>query len=159
MKNTIALRSASRSRVAIVSGVLAGLAALALLAACQTVSPAVPKVSVSEQNIENGTVTISRVVSNGPGWLVVHADNNGAPGADLGWAPLKAGVNWNVKVSIDPAKAGEYLWAMLHVDVDAVGKYEFPGPDVPVTLEGKVVMKRFELTKGYVSGGGMGGGY
>jgi len=122
-------------------------------------SPAVPKVSVSDQYIENGTVTINRVVSSGPGWLVIHADNNGAPGADLGWAPLKAGVNWNVRVNLDPAKATEYLWAMLHVDVGTVGKYEFPGPDVPVTTDGKVVMKRFELSKGYVSGsGGMGGG-
>ncbi len=143
--------------------VLAGLAAVALLAACQTMSPAVPKVSVSSQYIENGMVTIRRVVSDGPGWLVIHADNKGAPGEDLGWAPVVAGVNRNVRVKIDAAKATPDLWAMLHVDAGVVGKYEFPGPDVPVTMQGKVVMKRFELSKHYVSnvgGGGMsGGGY
>jgi hypothetical protein len=90
---------------------------------------------------------------------VVHADNHGAPGPDLGWSALKPGVNWNVRVTIDPAKATPHLWAMLHSDLGVVGKYEFPGPDVPVVTDGKVVMKEFELEQGNGGGGGMAGGY
>ncbi len=136
---------------------LAGAALLVLLASCQTMSPANPGVLVTDQGIENDTVTVERVVSQGPGWLVIHADNNGAPGPDLGWSALKPGVNWNVRVRIDAAKATPYLWAMLHVDLGVAGKYEYPGPDVPVVIAGQVVMKEFKLVEGYYGGGGKAG--
>jgi hypothetical protein len=48
---------------------------------------------------------------------------------------------------------------MLHTDAGTVGKYEYPGADVPVTLNGQVVMKRFERGEGYTGAGGMAGGY
>ncbi len=138
---------------------LAGVALLVLLASCQTMSASNPSVVVTNQRIADNMVLIERVVSQGPGWLVIHADNHGAPGPDLGWAALKPGVNWNVRVKIDPAKATPYLWAMLHTDQGVVGKYEYPGADVPVVIAGKVVMKEFELNEGYTGAGGMAGGY
>ncbi len=163
MNNLIRRLTAVRSRAALSTALpaLAGAALLALLASCQTMSPSNPNVRVYDQRIENDAVIIERVVSQGPGWLVIHADNNGAPGPDLGWTALKPGVNWNVRVKIDPAKATPYLWAMLHSDLGVVGKYEYPGPDVPVVVAGKVVMKKFERTQGNESGGGggMAGGY
>jgi hypothetical protein len=139
------------------SAVLAGAAlaagALVLLASCQTMQAAGPKVFAADQVMEHGEVSINRVVSEVPGWLVIHSDVEGAPGPVLGYAPVKAGVNWNVRVKI--RSDGSRLWAMLHVDAGMVGTYEFPGPDVPVSVEGKVVMLRFSLRKGYSSGGGM----
>jgi len=161
MENLIRQYSAARPRAALwfrALPALAGLALLVVLASCQTMNPANPSVLVSSQRVEDNLVVVERVASQGPGWLVIHADANGAPGPDLGWTALKPGVNWNVRVKIDPAKATPYLWAMLHSDLGVVGKYEFPGPDVPVAIDGKVVMKRFELNKGH-SGGGMAGGY
>ncbi len=138
---------------------LAGAAVLVLLASCQTMSTSNPSVMAFDQRSDNDTVLVERVVSPGPGWLVIHADNHGTPGPDLGWAALKPGVNWNVRVRIDPAKATQYLWAMLHSDLGVVGKYEYPGPDVPVVIAGKVVMKEFERSAGYTGAGGMAGGY
>ncbi len=64
-----------------------------------------------------------------------------------------------MRVKIDPAKATPYLWAMLHSDLGVVGKYEYPGADVPVVIAGKVVMKEFELNEGYTGAGGMAGCY
>jgi hypothetical protein len=151
---------AARPRAALVRGlpVLVGAALLVVLASCQTMYPSSPSVLVTDQHLQNDTVVIERVVSQGPGWLAIHDNANGAPGAVVGWAALKPGVNWNVRVKIDRAKATSYLWAMLHSDLGTVGKYEFPGPDVPVTMAGKVVMKEFQLNKGY-NAGGMAGGY
>jgi len=161
MRNQIRRYAAARPLAALMVRALPGLAGAALLlllASCQTMSASNPAVRVSDQRIENDSVVAQRVVSQGPGWLVIHQDANGAPGPVVGWAALKPGVNWNVRVKINSTGAPSYLWAMLHTDAAPVGRYEFPGPDAPLTLDGKVVMKEFELREGY-SGGGMAGGY
>ena len=63
-----------------------------------------------------GTAVIGSVVLKEPGYLVIHADQNGAPGAILGSsALLKAGESSDVKVVLSRAsKHGEKLHAMLH---------------------------------------------
>ncbi len=105
-----------------------------------------PSVTVSDQAITNGTVTVKQAVSNGPGWVVIHADNNGQPGAVIGYSPLQDGVNNNVVVQIDANKATPTLYAMLHTDAGTIGTFEFPGPDAPVMLNGQVVMQSFTVT-------------
>jgi hypothetical protein len=162
MKNLIRRYTAARPRAALVFRALpalAGAALLVVLASCQTMSPSNPSITVSSQKVDNDMVTIGRVVSQGPSWLVIHSDADGAPGPVLGWAALKPGVNWKVRVKISPKGVTPYLWAMLHTDAGTVGKYEFPGPDVPLTMNGRVVMKEFALDQGYSGGGGMAGGY
>ena len=103
-----------------------------------------PYVEVNDQTINNGTVTVASVGSVGPGWIVIHADNNGAPGAILGETAVSDGVNTNVVVKIDTSKATMTLWAMLHTDAGTIGTFEFPGgPDVPVTQNGSIVQQSF----------------
>ncbi|RME87448.1 MAG: hypothetical protein D6770_09365, partial [Anaerolineae bacterium] len=64
-----------------------------------TEAPAMtPSVTVMDQDIVNGTVTVAEVVSNGPGWIVIHAQADGKPGPILGYAPVADGVNKNVVV-------------------------------------------------------------
>jgi len=130
---------------------------MALLASCRTMTPSGPEVAVSDQRVEYGAVAVGRVVSEGPGWLVIHSEVNGAPGPDPGWASVKPGVSRNVRVKIGAAGLTPYLWAMLHVDAGSMGSYEFPGPDFPVVVAGQVVMRRFKLNQGR-SGWGMDGG-
>ncbi len=105
-------------------------------------------VTVADQELGAGnTVIIAEVVSDGPGWLVIHANADGAPGPVIGHAPVNAGDNTDVVVEIDPSMATETLYAMLHVDAGTAGEYEFPGDDVPVTdAEGNVVTPSFQLT-------------
>jgi hypothetical protein len=118
--------------------------------------PAGPRVYVSDQPARYGELTIARVISEGPGWLVIHADSGGQPGPALGYAAVQAGVSWNLPVKIDSPGSTSRLWAMLHVDAGVPGTYEFPGPDAPVSDEGKVVMRAFSLQR---ARGGSGMGY
>ena len=47
-----------------------------------------PSVTVADQEIVDGKVTIAEVVSDGPGWLVIHAQADGKPGPILGYSPV-----------------------------------------------------------------------
>jgi plastocyanin len=102
-----------------------------------------PVVMVSDQEIVDGTVTIEEVVSNGPGWLVIHADADGAPGPVLGYTAVEDGENTGVEVQLDMGEPTETLYAMLHTDTATVGSYEFPGPDGPIQVDGQVVAPAF----------------
>jgi hypothetical protein len=103
-------------------------------------------VNVEPQAVKDNRVTIKAVFSETPGWMVIHADKAGQPGAVIGWTPVAAGANWNVSVAIDPSKATATLYAMLHVDLGKLGVYEFPGPDVPTMVNGKMASPPFKVT-------------
>lgn len=106
-----------------------------------------PAVSVIDQEINNGTVTIAEVISDGAGWLVVHAQADGKPGPILGFSPVLDGANQNIVVEIDEAGVTQTLYAMLHVDAGEVGTFEFPeGPDGPVVVDDKVVTPAFTIS-------------
>lgn len=79
------------------------------------------------------SVTASLIVLKSPGFLVIHEDNNGAPGAILGAsALLQAGESKNVDVTLSrAARDGERLHAMLHADADANGTFS-ASSDTPV---------------------------
>jgi LPXTG-motif cell wall-anchored protein len=105
-----------------------------------------PSVTVNDQAIQGGTVTVDKVVAAQAGWMVIHAEADGKPGPVVGHSAVAAGENTNVVVEIDTAKATAKLFAMLHVDAGEMGKYEFPGPDGPVKVDGKVVVVPFAVT-------------
>ncbi|MGO9411604.1 MAG: hypothetical protein ACLQCB_12740 [Spirochaetia bacterium] len=105
------------------------------------------RVVVKNQTIKASTVVMDEVLSNGPGWLVIHADSKGAPGPVIGYAEVKDGLTRMLKVKINAAKATPILFAMLHTDAGVVGKYEFPGPDVPVMVDEKMVSPGFKASR------------
>ncbi len=109
---------------------------------------AMPSVNVADQPIKDDTVTVAKVVSSGPGWIVIHADKNGAPGPVLGYTAVKDGENADVAVKLAAEGRTETLYAMLHTDAGKVGTYEFPGADGPVAMDGKVVTPAFKATGG-----------
>jgi len=108
----------------------------------------VPSVTVVDQAIVEDSVTIAQVVSAGPGWLVVHADNGGKPGPVLGYSAVRDGENTDVVVGIDSSDATQTVYAMLHSDAGTVGTYEFPGPDGPVLVGEEMVSPAFQITGG-----------
>jgi len=130
----------------------AGSASAAPAAPAPTNTPAMaaamPSVSVADQAIKDDTVTVAKVVSNGPGWIVIHADKNGAPGPVLGYTAVKDGENAAVAVKLAAEGRTETLYAMLHTDAGKVGTYEFPGADVPVAMSGMVITPAFKVTGG-----------
>ena len=124
------------------------LAALILLVVAPTVlAQFTPDVFVVEQPVIDGNVKVGRVITNGPGWIVIHADNDGAPGAVIGQAQLQDGINAQISVAIDINAATDTLHAMLHVDEGEVGTYEFPdGPDLPLQINDQVITRAFQVT-------------
>jgi plastocyanin len=108
-----------------------------------------PSVAVADQDVVDGTVTIAEVVSDGPGWLVIHAQADGGPGPILGYSPVADGTNADVMVEIDASNATGTLYAMLHTDAGQEGTWEFPsGPDSPVVVGDQVVTPAFNITGG-----------
>lgn len=107
-----------------------------------------PAVAVEDQNIAGGTVTVAEVISDGPGWIVIHAAAEGSPGPVLGYAAVADGTNQDVVVEIAADQATETLYAMLHADGGMVGSYEFPGADGPVMAGEQMVSPAFQVTGG-----------
>lgn len=106
-----------------------------------------PSINVSDQALNNGTVTIAQVVSNGNWWLVIHRqDPDGSMGEYIGAILIKNGVSQNVVVKIDLKRATPVLYAMLHEDHGIIGTLEFPGPDVPVMVNGQMITPQFNVT-------------
>ena len=106
-----------------------------------------PSITVSDQAILNGTVTISQIVSNGNWWLVIHRQNSdGTMGEYIGETLIKNGINTNVVVNINTSLATPVLYAMLHEDHGVIGVLEFPGADVPVMVNGQMVAPAFNVS-------------
>lgn len=106
-------------------------------------------VTVSDQTSDGATVTVDEVVADDTrAFVVIHADESGAPGDVLGHAEVPyEGPTTDLTVTLDqPLDGSSTLWAMIHLDVDPTGIYEFPGGDVPATVDGTVVMAPFEVT-------------
>ncbi len=100
--------------------------------------------SVTDQTLTNNSVLITSVTASQDGWVVVHESNpDGSillPGI-IGKTQIKAGTTANVVIPLDKQVTnGAKLWPMLHIDAGQIGVYEFPGPDVPVVVNGDIVM-------------------
>ncbi len=102
-----------------------------------------PTVTVEDQEIVDGTVTVAEVVAAEDGWIVIHAQADGSFGPVIGHTAVTAGTNSDVVVEIDEAAATETLYAMLHIDAGEIGTYEFPGADGPVVVDGAPVSPAF----------------
>ena len=133
------------NRYRVIGGVLI---AILVLAVAPTVFGAfTPEVFVIDQPSVDNTVNVTRATIDAPGWVVIHADADGAPGPVIGYSPLAAGINANIKVDIDPKAATSVLYAMLHEDNGEAGVFDFPdGADVPVERSGEPVTKSFNVT-------------
>ncbi|MCB8988483.1 MAG: hypothetical protein H6661_12130 [Ardenticatenaceae bacterium] len=97
-----------------------------------------PDVLVLDQPVVDGTVTVERAISNGPGWLVVYQDNGGSPGLIIGSAPLEDGLNEQVTVNVREAGVTDQLFIFLHEDTEPGDNFNFPAADPQVTYQGRL---------------------
>lgn len=85
------------------------------------------------------TLKIAAVVTQQDGFIVIHQDNGeGRPGPVIGYAPVTAGANLDVEVTLD-GEITRRLFPMMHVDTGVAGEYEFgtvEGADTPVFVDG-----------------------
>jgi LPXTG-motif cell wall-anchored protein len=127
--------------------ILVALFALVPTVGAAPLAQASDSVTVADQPLANGGITLQAVQATAAGWIAVHLDEGGAPGRVIGHGPVAAGANSNLAVTLDETVAvGTKLWPMLHIDAGAIGTYEFPGPDAPVVVNGDIVMKQITIT-------------
>jgi len=110
----------------------------------------VPHVRVFDQPIGmNGTVTVSRLLIDAPGWVVIHADADGSFGEVIGVSEaVPEGATGRVSIEIGDEFVGQQVWAMLHYDTGEEGVYEFgevDGADGPVVVNEAVVVEPFDV--------------
>jgi hypothetical protein len=97
-----------------------------------------PDIFALDQPVVNGEVVVERVISYGPGWLVVFFDDEGELGLIIGEAPLEDGVNENVTVPVIETAVTPLLHLMIHQDHEPLGEFDFPASDPPVLYEGRL---------------------
>ena len=97
-----------------------------------------PEVLVYDQPIIDGAISIERVISEGPGWIVVYNDNEGQPGFIIGTEALEDGLNEAVTVSLLQSAITEQLYARIHTDTEPGDAFNFPGQDPPVLFNNRM---------------------
>jgi LPXTG-motif cell wall-anchored protein len=121
--------------------------AFAPIAGAAPLRQAADSVSAADQAISNGSIVVAEVNASQDGWIAVHIDEGGKPGAVIGHAAAKKGKTTNLSVKLEQdVPAGGKLWPMLHIDAGTIGTYEFPGPDAPVVVNNNIVMKQITIT-------------
>jgi hypothetical protein len=103
----------------------------------------------NDQTVMNNSIMVD-VNSNTDGWVVVHrsvADGSGPQVPEIiGKAPIKAGMNTDVKIQFNEGEvveAGEKIWPMVHYDTGEIGTYEFDGQsglDTPVITANGILL-------------------
>lgn len=108
---------------------------------------AAPMVEASNQSVEGGIVTASKVVAAENGWLVVHrTDAEMKPGAVVAYAPLRMGETMDVAAILnEEVKSGEMLMLMVHAETGGMmtGEFEYTlgaKEDGPIRIDGNLVM-------------------
>lgn len=112
---------------------------------------------VNDQTITQNRIIIESATFEKDGWIVVHADNNGAPvvpGIISEPVLVKAGTNTNIMVPLTSGAnmldGATQVWIMLHTDDGASGSYDFDGVnglDSPLTnLAGEVIIKPIKVS-------------
>jgi hypothetical protein len=105
-----------------------------------------PDILILDQPVIDGRLVVDRVISNGPGWLVVYYDDGGLPGLIIGSAPLADGLNELVEVEVVESAVTEQLHLQIHDDVEPIGEFNFPGSDNPRTYRGRLLATTTFLT-------------
>lgn len=94
----------------------------------------------------SSSVVIQEIISVGPGWVLIHADEGGSPGKVIGSVGVQDGISFNVAVEVLPEYLGGAMYAMLHTDSGISGQLEYAkGPDTPVYYNGKIINEQLML--------------
>jgi hypothetical protein len=86
-------------------------------------------------------IIVKSVLSDGPGIILIHANENGTSGTILGAVFVNDGLTENLKIDLNyspHAILTPVMWPMLHTDRGMVGKGE-PSMDLVATADGRAV--------------------
>ena len=104
-------------------------------------------IEVTDQIIgENGLVTLDRVESLNPSWVLIHNDEGGEIGPAIGRILLAPGLHENVPVTIPWRDATPTLYAVLYEDGGEPGRLDAADSDRPILVDGQPVTATFRAT-------------
>ncbi len=104
-----------------------------------------PDVFVLNQPVVDNKIVVERVISNGPGWLVVYRDEEGLTGNIIGFAPLEDGLNERIEVEILTSDVSDILHIVVHEDDGDLGEFDFPAGDGPMRFQGEIPANPFSF--------------
>jgi len=102
-------------------------------------------IEVADQPGASGTLTIDRALAPTDAWVVVHLDDDGAPGQRVGLLHIAAGENTGVVVPLEPLPLTAKLFVAVHANRGETGVFEFDmmdkinSPDQPFFIDGEEV--------------------
>lgn len=82
-------------------------------------------IELADQPGATTSLTVKSATSPTGAWLVVHLDDEGAPGARVGLQPIPAGTSTDVAVELDPLALTDTLFVAVHADRGETGVFEF----------------------------------
>ncbi|MCA9925420.1 MAG: hypothetical protein KC421_23785 [Anaerolineales bacterium] len=93
---------------------------------------------VYDQPVVDGTITVERIISNGPGHVVVYFDDGDVPGLIIGSENLVDGVNEQIVVKIIETAVTPQLFLFIHDDTNPGDNFDFPANDPPRLFNGRL---------------------
>ena len=110
-------------------------------------------VTFEDQDSDGTSIVVAAVTLPADGFIAVHADNNGSPGAVIGHSDLlSAGDSTDVTVTLDePITESTTLWPMAHIDIDRDGQYTFEPPDNAIDVPGTTADGSIAVVAGAVN--------
>ena len=108
-------------------------------------------IEVDAQPGARESLTVKRALSPADAWIVVHLDDDGAPGARVGIAHIPAGENLDVNVGLDPLPLTGTLFVAIHADRGEADVFEFDmmnkvnSPDQPYFIDGDEVATAVDI--------------
>lgn len=101
-------------------------------------------ITVSDQAANSVSVTIDSATLAVPGFIAIHEDVNGIPGATVGTSKvLTTGTHVSESI-IMTTGPGKYYWAMLHAD-DGNGIFDITRDSAVKNNADEIVMARFQV--------------
>lgn len=97
-----------------------------------------PDIIVLDQPVVDGTITVERVISNGPSHIVVYYDDGDVPGLIIGSEFLEDGVNEQIVVDIIETAVTPQLFLFIHDDTTTGDNFDFPANDPPRLYNGRL---------------------
>lgn len=82
-------------------------------------------IEVADQPGASGSLTVDRAVAPAGAWIVVHLDDEGAPGQRVGLQQIPAGENASVTVKLDPLPLTDKVFVAVHADQGTPGTFDF----------------------------------
>lgn len=130
-----------------------GLVTVLVVSGCQSDKPTADstvaaqlgstRVAIGEARVASTDVVVDGVAfPAGGGFVAVYSDSNGGPGVLLAASSKQRESSKKVTVAVPAGSSPR--WVMVHFDGDGDGRFEFPGPDGPVSdpSTGSVLVRR-----------------